>query len=73
MIQTVNGSIPLQGPSPASQQMDDLFDVLLESGGEDTGCAAVMLMPYNDVLNLILFCPPSRDLPLHCTGSSQLG
>lgn len=26
--------LPLQGPTVASQQMDDLFDVLIESGGE---------------------------------------
>lgn len=26
--------ITLQGPTAASQQMDDLFDVLIESGGK---------------------------------------
>lgn len=29
----------------ASQEMDDLFDVLLESGGENTGCDLIIVIP----------------------------
>lgn len=32
LLQTLDS---LQGPTPASQHMDDLFDVLIESGGKE--------------------------------------
>lgn len=34
IIPILNNSISLKCPTAASQEMDDLFDVLIESGGE---------------------------------------
>lgn len=38
----------LQGPTAASQHMDDLFDVLIESGGEETQRFEVLLRRSGD-------------------------